>query len=126
MGMWQSLRMQGAPESLEYRLFFKQKGAAAALKQMYSYAITLLWQTAASCLPLPSCTSSQCLRSVDKLGATCLLMQCRRGHLAVARHPAAGQGRHLQLRVRDPQGDGRQDGGRHGRFRTEPGSFASK
>ena len=33
---WEPLLMQGAPESLEYRLFFKQKGAPAALEQELS------------------------------------------------------------------------------------------
>lgn len=65
--------------------------------------------------PSPVCRSSSrhCGKAVIT-NAKRNSAQCRRGHFAVARHPAAGEGRHLQFRVRDPQGDVCQDGGRHG------------
>ena len=39
---------------------------------------------------------------------------CRAGRISVARRASGGRRRRLQLYLRDPQGDQRQDGGRHG------------
>ena len=121
---WDPLLMQGAPESLEYRLFFKQKGVPAAFAQTFSsyrLAVADFCRLPAACCLLVLYGERR--RYVSKLIATCLLVRRRRGHIAVARHPAAGQGRHLQLRVRDPQGDGCQDGGRHGGFSGNPATL---
>ena len=107
-------RAQGAPNSLEFRIFTQEKGAHAArhctLTLYPPEPILRVW--------LQSSGGSQ--SSMQAVNAGCLVISvtsecCRRqGYQPLARHPALRGLRPGQLRVRDPKGEQRQDGGCHG------------